>query len=224
MKKVKKLLTLTVATLLMGGLVVSAPQNTRTASAGVVHTKEFDENAKILPVFKIEGSYKQLITLRTRHQKTGQKSDVKLMLETSNGDIKMRIFEYPKDGHVFDDEYAFIGLVGWGGPRLKWTTNFNPRGTITSELQELVLNFNMQTYGKYNTFKMVGKDSLDSVKYSTSSGTSAFIGPLKYDYSKGFSSEENKYNYLFKFDASGIKEMALISIGKNLFKYSNVIR
>lgn len=220
MKKIKKLLALTVTGLMMSGLSFAMPQNTTTASAGIVHSKILDDNAKVMPTKLSGANYRQIIELRTKHSKTGQKDTVKLMLTTGNdGYIHMEIFEYPLENHVFDDTYAFIGLIGWGGPRLKWTTNFNIHGSVTAELQSLVDYFNKIKFGRFNTITMIGRDSLDSVKFSTRRGTSAIVGHTDNDYSKGFKSEWNKYNYLLKFDNDGIKEMLLGWGSKDLFRW-----
>lgn len=220
MKKIKKLLALTVTGLMMSGLSFAMPQNTTTASAGIVHSKILDDNAKVMPMQLSGANYRQIIELRTKDPRTGAKDTAKLMIKAyGNGYLDMEIFEYPVDGHVFDDTYAFIGLIGWGGPRLKWTTNFYTKGSVTAELQCLVDYFNQVKFGRFNTITMIGKDSADSVKWSTRRGTSAFVGSLSYDYGKGFGSDWYKYTYLFKVDNDGLHEMQLRWGTKDLFRW-----
>lgn len=205
MKKIKKLLSLTAASLIMGGMIFSLPKNTTTASAGIMR---YPKNEKYYnqPQTPLKGRYLQMFSVQTKDLDTRKRTDwVGLFQVNSNGILEMVDLRLPPDKNVLDDDYLFAVLDKDCNLRFKFGTDYNPKMTANEELKDLINEFNKLKVGEGNYLVCIPKYSLDRLRFDMKYISSIVkIGYNNFD--AGFSDTPHKYSTVLKVTNQGLVE------------------
>ena len=204
MKKIKKIVSLACASLVMGGLIFSAPKNTTIANAGVVPTdpKYYREEQT-----SIKGFYRQRLCFKTIKRGTYFKPYCSMMLQVaSDGMLKMGMHEGPIQGLEFDDNYTLVVFDKDFNLRFRFTTNYYCQATVLKELQFLIEEFNKLKVGVGNYLGVIGERWEGTVLWDTRPGFSALIRIGYNNFEVGYTDLEHKFGTLLEVTDDGLKE------------------
>ena len=206
MKKIKKILSLVAASLVMGGLILNSSINTTTASAEEIRYK-YNEKFRNEPQIRIQGSYSQRLCFKTRAPQTSNKPYWSSLFEVKDGLLKVRSMGAAMRNYFMDDQYAFLVLNKNGNVRFKFLFSYNPKPQINDEFNDFIDALNAIEIGVDNYLVALGKYWNGTVLWDTTKPYTALIRNGYNRFEKGFTDNEHKYNTLLKVTNDGLKEV-----------------
>lgn len=204
MKKIKKMLSLTLVSLVMGGMIFSLPQNTTTVSADVVPTDPKYYYEEQIPIREF---YRQRLCFKTIKRGTSFKPYAGYMLEVGyDGMLKMSMHDGPVFGCEFDDDYTFVVFDKDLNLRFRFDTNYKCENTVYKELDKLSREFNNLQVGVGNYLGVVGRAWNGTVLFDTREGFTALKRTGHNRFEKGYSDVNVKFSTLLKVTDDGLQE------------------
>lgn len=224
MKKIKRILSLALASLVMGGLIFSTPINTTTANAeiyrGYTYTREKYYYA---PQQKINGYYEQRVLFKMRHKHFPNRFKYYsqfLLYVGEDGYLKLKRHAAITDPvYIFDDAYMMIVTDECMNVRFKWLSNYKPKATAVDELDYLVEEFNKLKVGKGNRIMLVPRYWLGTVLFDTTKPLTALKRVGHNNFEKGYTDKDHKYSTSLRVDDDGLQEIKAFWGNEEMFTY-----
>lgn len=207
MKKIKKIVSLASASLLMGGLIFSAPNNTTIANAQRIQDPKYDKYYNEVQKPILRGSYQQRISLKTRHPQMLHKPYWSGMITIGeDGYLKMNVHETVDPNYKLDDHFMFLVFDSNLNIRFRFDTEHNGKRSANAELQDLVDEFNKLKVGDGNFITMVGKNWNGTALFDTGEENTSLIYDNWNNFSRGYSDNRHKWTTMLKVTKFGLVE------------------
>ena len=206
MKKIKKILSLAAASLVMGGLILSSPINTTTVNAEVVRNP-YNEKYRNESQIPIKGDYQQRLSFKTRSPQTANKPYWSEMLEVKDGSLKMRSLGHAKRNYKMDDSYVFFVLNKDLHVRFKFLFSYKPKEQIDDEFNDFINEFNKVDVGIGNYLIAIGQHWNGTVLWDTNQPNTALKRIGYNNFEIGYTDKQHKYSTLLRVDHDGLQEV-----------------
>lgn len=209
MKKIKKLVSLAGASLVMAGLIFSTPINTRIANAEIYRGYKYRELYYYSQQTPITGKYYQKVSFKMRIKSFQLiKGYSKFSFEVKNGFLVLTKYDTLKgDDYIFDDDFMMIVTDEHWNVRFKWVSNYKPQATAEKELEYLMAEIKKLKIGLNNRIMLVPKNWTGTLKYEDK-GPYCAIKKIGYNnWGIGYNDDVHKYSTSLQVTNEGLKEV-----------------
>ena len=222
MKKIKKILSLACASLVMGGLIFSAPKNTTTANAEI-YRAPYREKYYQEPQQKINGKYHQRVSFKFRSKDFPHSIKGFYRVEAYVGDdgyLKLRKYDPIGSKYFgFDDAYMMIVTDENNNERFKWLSNYKPQPTDSEEMDYFIKEFNKLKVGLGNHIILVPRYWNGTIVFNKDGVYSALKKIGYNNWGKGYTDKAHKYTTSLRVDNDGLQEIKGCWGSEGMFTY-----